>query len=184
MLDGELYDCAAPELQARWFRAKELLRAYSAVDLRDAEAVGRILDELLGGYGKGVSIAPPFFCDYGEHITIGERTEINGNCVFLDCNKIEIGSNVLIGPAVQLYAATHPLRLDERLPRGESSFCVVESAPIVVEDGVWIGGGSIVLPGVRIGKGSVIGAGSVVTKDVPPGVLAFGNPCRVRKKIE
>lgn len=183
MLNGERYNCADPELQERWFVAKELLRRYTLVDLRDTAAAEAILDELLGSRGTGVSIAAPFFCDYGEYISIGNNTEINGNCVFLDCNRIEIGSNVLIGPAVQLYAASHPLRLADRLPQAGETFLSVESAPITIEDGVWIGGGSIVLPGVRIGMGSVIGAGSVVTKDIPAGVLALGNPCRVIRNI-
>lgn len=184
MLDGERYNCGDPELVARWHLAKELLRRYTLVDLRDTAAAEAILDELLGSRGTGVSIAAPFFCDYGEHITIGNNTEINGNCVFLDCNRIEIGSNVLIGPAVQLYTASHPLRFEDRLPQEGETFCVVESAPITIEEGAWIGGNSVVLPGVRIGAHSVIGAGSVVTKDIPSGVLALGNPCRVVRAIE
>lgn len=146
-----------------------------------------ILNQLLGSRGKQVWIVAPFFCDYGENIHIGENTEINHNCIFLDCNRITIGSNVLIAPLVQLYTAYHPVRARDRMPNptttGGMNFLVNQSSPITIGDNVWIGGGAIVLPGVTIGDNTTIGAGSVVTKDIPSNVLAFGNPCTVIRKL-
>lgn len=190
MLTGEPYSYDDAELLERWHVAKDLIRELSQVDSRDAAKIDRILSDLFGSRGEYISVTPPFHCDYGENIHIGNNTEINHGCVFLDCNRITIGSNVLIAPCVQLYAASHPLRAADRVVASSSDgeqkgmlFCVNQSAPITIGDNVWIGGGSIVLPGVTIGDNSVIGAGSVVTRDIPSGVLAVGNPCRVVRQI-
>lgn len=191
MLAGEPYDCADPELLTRWHRAKDLIRELSAADTRNKILIDRILTELLGSREQNLAIVPPFFCDYGNNIFIGNNTEINHNCVFLDCNTITIGCNVLIAPSVQLYTAFHPIKANERIiapKEGDTqngmNFCLTKSAPIVIGNNVWIGGGSIVLPGVTIGENAVIGAGSVVTHDIPADVVAYGNPCRIVRKIQ
>ncbi len=121
---------------------------------------------------------PPFYCDYGAHIVVGDRFFANYGCVVLDCNEVRVGDGVLFGPQVQVYTATHPLDPADRRAGWEMA------RPIVIEDDVWIGGGAILCPGVRIGSGATVGAGSVVTRDVPPGVLAAGNPCRVVRELE
>ncbi len=184
MLAGAPYDSRDPELLALAARARRLLTRYNA-DLAP-EALDRpaLLAELLGAVGDGVWIEPPFLCDYGAHVTIGARTFVNVNAVFLDSARITIGADVLIGPAVQLLTASHPLAAHERLrgaaaPAGTAPY-VTHAAPITIGDGAWIGGGAIVLPGVTIGAGAVVGAGSVVTTDVPAGAIAYGNPCRVQ----
>jgi maltose O-acetyltransferase len=146
---------------------------------RDDEVETRacLIRELIPASGKGVWIEPPFFCDYGRNITLGDKVFFNFNCVVLDVAPVRIGSRVLVGPAVQIYAATHPLRAVERRTGLELG------APVEIGDDVWIGGGAIVCPGVRIGARSVIGAGSVVTRDIPEDVFAAGNPCRVVRAI-
>jgi maltose O-acetyltransferase len=164
MLAGELYDPLDLELVAARDRARALLDRYNAE--RDAEA----LHELCGRIGRGAVIEPPFHCDYGSNIAAGERFYANAGCVFLDCASIEIGKHVLLGPGVHLYTATHPL--DPALRR-QGLEC---ARPITIGDDAWLGGGSIVLPGVSIGARAVVGAGSVVTRDVPPDTTVAGNP--------
>lgn len=187
MLAGEVYECSDPNLINRWHEARRILKEYNATDSTDKERLMSLLDQLLGSHGKNVWIAAPFFCDYGENIFLGENCEINFNCTFLDCNTITIGKNALIAPNVQLYAAYHPIKASDRLPDDPEkgfAFCKNVSAPITIGDNVWIGGGSIVLPGVTIGNNVTIGAGSVVTRNIPDNSLAVGNPCRVIRKIE
>lgn len=137
-----------------------------------------LLPTMLGKVGNNVEIKIPFMCDYGYNIEIGDNVFINYNCTMLDCNKIKIGNNVLIAPNVQFYAATHPVEYEIRLQELEMAY------PIIVEDNVWIGGGAIICPGVKIGKNTVIGAGSVVVKDIPANCVAVGNPCKVIKHLE
>lgn len=186
MLSGEIYDCGSEELISRWHLAKKLTLEYNQIDTTDREAIDNILDQLLGSRGKNVWISPPFFVDYGENIHIGNNCEINMNCVFLDCNKIIIGDNSGIGPNVQIYAVTHPAKPDERLSQTTDklmSFWKSYTAPVTIGNNVWIGGGSIILPGVTIGDNTTIGAGSVVTKSIPANCLAVGNPCKVIKHL-
>ncbi|MCD8071904.1 MAG: sugar O-acetyltransferase [Alistipes sp.] len=186
MLAGGTYDPSDPELISRWHYAKELVRRYGATDTRDRAALVAILDELLGSRGKNVWIAPPFHVDYGENIYLGDNVEINMNCVFLDCNRITIGDNTGIGPAVQVYAVGHPVDPSQRLtgnPAGELTAWNSLTAPVTIGRNVWIGGGSIVLPGVTVGDGTTIGAGSVVTRSIPAGCLAVGNPCKVIRRV-
>lgn len=182
MLSGELYDCGDAALLARWHRAKDLMLAYNQTVSEDAERKKALLRELLGGFGENLWITPPFYVDYGENIFFGRNCEVNLNCTFLDANVIRIGDNALIAPNVQIYTAFHSANARERFgaPRADGgiAFCKTQSAPVTIGDGVWIGGGVIVLPGVTIGDNVVVGAGSVVTHDIPANTIAFGNPCR------
>ena len=186
MLAGEFYDGSDQELLEMWHRGKNLVRKYNNTDSEKREEKLSILKELLGGFGYNLWITSPFYVDYGNNIFFGNNCEVNMNCTFLDDNKIIIGDNVLIAPNVQLYTAFHPLSAKERFGEmkndGSVEFCKTQTAPIIIGNNVWIGGGAIVLPGVTIGDDVVIGAGSVVTKDIPDNVIAYGNPCRVVKE--
>lgn len=188
MLHGAPYNSRDPELLAMAHHARAVLARFAG--LASTNVVGRrgALVELLCDVGEGVWIEPPFFCDYGQHISIGEHTFVNANCVFLDAAEIRIGANVLIGPAVQLLTPTHPLRASDRIvPADERSAGAAPyrtfAQPITIGDNAWIGAGAIICPGVTIGENSTIGAGSVVTTDVPPNSLAFGQPCRVQREL-
>ena len=173
MVAGELYDPTDPDLVESRARARRLTALYN-VTLQDDEARRReLLEDLLGSAGDGAWIEPPFFCDYGWNITMGARSFMNFNCVVLDCAPVTIGELTLLGPAVQLSAATHPVGPREREKALELA------GPITIGRNVWIGSGAIVGPNVTIGDDTVIGAGSVVVKDIPAGVVAVGNPCRV-----
>lgn len=176
MLSGELYDPLDGELAAARRRARDLCQALNASPDAAQDARRAILVDLFGRGGDSVWMQPPFYCDYGSNIVLGTRVFFNFNCVVIDVCRVEIGSYTLFGPAVQVYTATHPL--DARLRREQES-----GKPVTIGDDVWVGGGAIILPGVRIGSRSVIGAGSVVTRDIPEGVLAAGNPCRVIRSI-
>ena len=178
MLGGELYDPFDRQLSDERRRARLLLKKLNDTCDDQIEARACLIGELIPHSGKGVWIEPPFYCDYGSNITLGDKVFFNFNCIVLDVARVHIGSRVLFGPAVQIYAATHPLRAADRrlgLELGKS---------VEIGDDAWIGGSAIVCPGVRIGARSVIGAGSVVTKDIPEGVLAAGNPCRIMREIE
>ena len=187
-LAGECYDCHNEIFLELKRKTRELLKEYHALQYDQKEEKTEILNRLFNRIGTNVSVAQPFLCDYGYNIYIGDNVSINMNCTFVDCNKIEIGSNVLIASNVQLYTATHPVELAERLtpdwsPDTGEYFCRTYALPIKIGNGCWLGGGVIVLPGVTIGDGAVIGAGSVVTKDIPANSLAVGNPCRVIRRI-
>ena len=184
MLAGQPYRSRDAELLEAYHRARQLLAAYNHLDSRELAERERILSEIFEFKGKGVWIEAPFFCDYGEHISIGENTFINTNCIFLDSNKITIGRNGLLAPYVQIYTATHPLKASERIiVNEEGSHYLTSSKPVSIGDNVWIGGNTVIFPGVTIGDNVTIGAGSVVTKDVPDNVLALGNPCKIVKEI-
>lgn len=189
MLNGETYNPRSEQLLQRRYEARKLMDQFNDLSADETDQRQNLLNQLLGFIGDGVWLEKPFRCNYGENITIGENTFINCDCIFSDDNQISIGKNVMIAPRVQLYAATHPIVPSERIldiPKsahpGQLPYRV-SSKPIVIEDCCWIGGGTIVLAGVTIGEGSVIGAGSVVTKDIPPYSVAVGNPCRVMRKI-
>ena len=183
MLAGDLYDCGDPELLNQWHRAKDLAREYNALPSADAARKDQILTELLGGRGANLWITAPFYVDYGNNIYFGNNCEVNMNCTFLDDNRIVIGDNALIAPNVQIYTAFHPTDAAKRFgplkEDGSFSFCKTQTAPVIVGNNVWIGGGAILLPGVTIGDNVVIGAGSVVTRDIPANSVACGSPCRV-----
>lgn len=176
MLAGQLYDPNDRELVAGRERARDLCQALNASREGDQEPRRRILVELFGAGGDTVWMQPPFFCDYGSNIALGERVFFNFNCVVLDVCRVTIGSFTLFGPAVQIYTAMHPL--DAALRRKQEY-----GKPVEIGADVWVGGGALILPGVRIGSRAVIGAGSVVTRDVPDAVFAAGNPCRVIRDI-
>lgn len=186
MLAGEIYDCGDPELLSRWHLAKDLVREYSACASGDAEGKKEILTKLLGGAGENIWITPPFYVDYGNNIYFGNNCEVNMNCTFLDDNKIIIGDNALIAPNVQIYTAYHPThyldRFGELTDGGSFNFCKTITAPVIIGNNVWIGGGVIILPGVTIGDNVVIGAGSVVTRSLEANTIAYGNPCKVVKE--
>ena len=186
MLAGQLYDCGDAELLEQWHKAKDLVRDYNQTDSKAAEEKKRILQELLGGSGENLWITAPFYVDYGNNIYFGNNCEINMNCTFLDDNKIVIGNNALIAPNVQIYTAFHPTNAADRFgePKEDGSFefCKTQTAPVVIGENVWIGGGAIIMPGVTIGDNVGIGAGSVVTRDIPSNVIAYGSPCRVMRE--
>ena len=173
MLAGELYTADDPELAEERRRAERLCERYDRTSVDEADERRAILRELLGAVGDGVEIRPPFRCDYGAQITIGARTFVNFGLVALDVAPITIGQDVQIGPNVQLLTPTHPLEAEARRAKLESA------KPIAIGDNVWLGGGVIVCPGVTIGANTVVGAGAVVTRDLPPDVVAVGNPARV-----
>lgn len=188
MLGGEPYNSRDPELLALAHQARAHLARFAATPSTDGMARRRILEDLLGGVGEGVWIEPPFFCDYGRHTYLGARSFVNVNCVFLDSAEIRIGSNVLVGPGVQLLTVGHPLRAADRVAPAEADATGrapyhTQARPITIGDDVWLGAGTIVLPGVTIGAGTTIGAASLVTHDVPAHCLAFGQPCRVQRSL-
>ncbi|MBT34548.1 MAG: maltose acetyltransferase [Thalassobius sp.] len=184
MLNGEFYNSRDPELLAMYHKARKLLKAYNNLDSENLAERERILSDLFEYKAAGVWIETPFFCDYGANISIGENTFVNTNCMFLDNNKITIGKNGLIAPYVQIYTAIHPLKASDRIIKeGKSSRYLTSTKPVSIGDNAWIGGNSVIFPGVTIGNNVTIGAGSVVTKDIPDNVLAFGNPCVVQKEL-
>jgi maltose O-acetyltransferase len=172
MLSGELYDPLDPELVAARTRARDLCQDLNATRETQQEDRRRILRELFGAGGDDVWMQPPFFCDYGFNILLGRRCFFNFNCVVLDVSTVHVGDYTLFGPGVQIYTATHPM--DAELRRTQEF-----ARPIEIGSDVWVGGGAIICPGVKIGSRSIIGAGSVVTRDIGEGVFAAGNPCRV-----
>ncbi len=177
MLAGELYDAADAALLAERTRARLLCQRLNESREDETELRRELLRELLPNAAALPIIEPPFRCDYGTHIHLGERVYFNFGCVVLDVCPVRIGSDVLFGPHVQIYAATHPLDVATRRRWLEAG------APVTVGDDVWVGGGAILCPGVTVGSGSVIGAGAVVVKDIPPGALAVGNPARVVRRL-
>ncbi len=177
MLAGDAYRAEDADLARENARAQSLAHRYNTVDPADRDTARALLAELLGAIGPGSTIRPPFRCDYGYQTTVGARTFVNWGLVSLDVGRVSIGDDVQIGPNVQLLTATHPVEPGPRRDRWEGS------APITIEDNVWLGGGVIVLPGVTIGRDTVVGAGAVVTRDLPAGVLAVGNPARVVREI-
>jgi maltose O-acetyltransferase len=182
MLAGELYYSFGNELFEERQRARKLLRKYNTeLDHDDLEGRTALLKELLGSIDKADPpfIEPPFSCDYGSNIKLGSGVYMNFGCIILDCNTVQIGSRVLFGPNVQLYAATHPLEPHIRQGTKGPEYAL----PITIGDDVWIGGGAIVCPGVTIGEGSVVAAGAVVTKDVTPYTVVGGNPAKFIKQV-
>lgn len=177
MLAGDWYLPDDPELAAETLRRTELCAQYNAPGPLTPEERDALLRQLLGSVGEGVRIRPPFHCDFGRYIRIGAGTFVNFNAVFLDTAPITVGADVQIGPNVQLLTPVHALDPELRRAGWERGL------PVTVGDNVWLGGGAIVCPGVTIGENTVVGAGSVVVKDLPPGVLAVGNPARIVRAL-
>jgi maltose O-acetyltransferase len=177
MLSGENYFSNDKELSLDRNRVKKLLHKLNVVEYLMNGNARAILRELLPNAHKRIYIEPPFHCDYGYNIHLGEKVYFNVNCVVLDAAKVTIGSDVFIGPGVHIYTATHPTNVVERQK-------VEFAKPVSIGNDCWIGGNSVLCPGITIGNGVTIGAGSVVTKDIPENSLAVGNPARVIKKLK
>jgi len=177
MLAGELYVADDPELCAAHLRAQGLLARFNATAADAGDERRALLTSLFGRLGEGAVLKPTLRCDYGFNISIGERTFVNFDCVLLDCNRITIGNEVQFAPGVHIYTATHPIDAEARRSGVEYAL------PVTIEDGVWLGGGAIVCPGVTIGENTVVGAGSVVVRNLPANVVAVGNPCRVLRQL-
>ena len=177
MLRGELYVAEDPDLAADHGRAQRILDRYNATGHDEQDERDALLRELLGSVGEGVVVKPAFRCDYGTYVSIGDGTFLNYDCVMLDIAPIAIGARCWLASCVQLLAATHPI---DPFPRRDGW---EYGAPITIADNVWLGGGVIVCPGVSIGEHTVVGAGGVVTRDLPAGVVAYGNPARVVREI-
>ncbi|UCF09937.1 MAG: sugar O-acetyltransferase [Candidatus Bipolaricaulota bacterium] len=176
MLAGESYSFRDPELVAEREKAKELLRLLNAAEeVAERQA---ILRKLLGGMGEASFVESPFHCTYGKNTHVGDHSYLNFSCIVLDNNEVRIGSRVMIGPAVQIYTAAHPLQVASR-NRGQEV-----AKPVTIGDDVWIGGGAVLLPGVTVGRSAVVGAGAVVTRSVPASTVVAGNPARVIREIE
>jgi maltose O-acetyltransferase len=174
MLAGQLYHAGDPEIQADQQSAKAWMVRYNAALAASAAERRELLLERLAAVGKGAVIRPPFHCDYGYNISLGDDVFLNFNCVILDVVAVTIGSGTQVGPAVQIYTADHPR--DPAVRRSGAEL----GRPIAIGRNVWIGGGAIILPGVTIHEDAIVGAGSVVTRDVPRGVTVLGNPARAR----
>lgn len=177
MLAGELYDPLDKELYNDRLKTRLLIKQLNDTREDKVEERTRVLKELIPDAGEGLWLQPPFYCDYGTNIQIGEKVFFNFNCVILDVTQVIIGSRTLFGPNVQVYAATHPMDYTQRAAGLEYA------KPITIGNDVWIGGSAVICPGVTIGDRSVIGAGSVVTKDIPADVFAAGNPCKVIRSL-
>ncbi|MCP4294595.1 MAG: sugar O-acetyltransferase [Proteobacteria bacterium] len=177
MLSGGMYDAKDPQLTRERLRARELCHRLNSLSPETLEKERKYLIEQLLGEKSDLYITPPFHCDYGTNISVGENVYFNFNCVVLDVAKITIGDNAMFGPNVQLLTASHPINALER--RGDLEF----GRGIEIGDDVWIGGGAILCPGVKVGSGAVIGAGGVVTKDVLSNTVVAGNPCKVIKNL-
>lgn len=177
MINGEVYQPFCEELEQDRFRAKTLCAQYNSLLPRQKEEKQTLLKQLLGNAGQNSVVEPDFYCDYGYNIEFDGFVYINHNSVLLDCAKIKIGADTFIGPNCGLYTAVHPITAKDRIAGVEWA------KPITIGKGVWLGGNVVVLPGVTIGDRAVIGAGSVVIKDIPSDVVAVGNPCRVVKQI-
>ena len=176
-----------PQIMEMTLRTKRLLAEFNATDLAATARRQQLLRDMLGRVGQAVHVDMDFHCEYGRNIFVGDRVIINMNCTFVDNHRIDIGNNVLIASNVQIYTATHSTRVGERMAESQDGggvACYTLARPVRIEDGAWIGGGAILLPGVTIGRNSVVGAGSVVTRSIPANCVAVGNPCRVIRQID
>lgn len=186
MIHGEWYDTSDPELVSQRNKARNVSERYNQTKEEQVTERKALLQELLGAYGEGCEIYPTVKFDYGCNTYIGAHTYINFNAVFLDCAQIHIGSNVLIGPNCSFLTPVHPMLARERnmrIAKDGHTYMIESRKPIVIGDNCWFGGNVTVMPGVTVGHDTVIGAGSVITKDIPSGVVAVGNPCRVLREI-
>ena len=183
MLCGEFYDTKDLELRRLSSNAKDLMRVYNSLPAENMDLRNQIIHLLFGSCGGNIRVNQPIWVDYGCNISLGTNSLININCTLLDTGTITIGDNTLIGPDVKIYTAVHPVSAEERVYTDETGKTAIrtQTAPVTIGNNVWIGGGTIILPGVTIGDNTVIGAGSVVTKTIPANAVACGNPCKVKK---
>ena len=186
MLCGEFYDIKDPELRALSSNAKNLMRVYNGMPAENNLLREKIICMMFGGCGENVRVNQPVYVDYGCNIFIGSNSLINMNCTLLDTGRITIGENTMIGPDVKIYTAVHPVEHDKRFYRDKDGkpAARTRTLPVTIGSNVWIGGGTVILPGVTVGDKAVIGAGSVVTASIPEGAVAYGNPCRVRRSAD
>lgn len=173
MIEGKTYNPYDQKLVALRVKSRTLCDLYNASPQDNPANRWNIIKELFGSVGEGSKLNSPFYCDYGFNIHVGTNFYANYNCIFLDVSEIRIGNNVMLGPGVHIYTATHPIDKDERKAKLESG------KKVIIGNDVWIGGNSIINPGIKIGDNVVIGSGSVVTKDLPSNIVAAGNPCRI-----
>jgi maltose O-acetyltransferase len=178
MLTGELYDASDPELVEERNQARELIRRFNETTEADEERRQSLLSELFGEIGGDIFVEPPFRCDYGYNINVGDGFYANFDCVFLDVCPIEIGENCFLGPGVHIYTATHPVDAAERIKGPEYG------QPISIGDNVWIGGRAVINPDVTIGDDVVVASGAVVTDDVPDNVVVGGNPATIVRELD
>lgn len=178
MLSGELYDATDPQLVIERHNARMLFQQINQMTDENKDERNELFYKLFGKAGRDLWIEPPFFCDYGSNISLGEKVFMNFNCCILDVAPVTMGNRVMLGPNVQIYTATHPMNAKARASGLEYA------KPITIGDDVWIGGAAIICPGVHIGDRVVIGAGAVVTKDIPNDVFAAGNPAKVISWID
>lgn len=178
MVRGDFYDPMDRQLITERMKTRKLLHTLNHSSPVDQIKRRELFKELFGKIGDDFFIEPPFYCDYGYNIEIGEDFSANFNCIMLDVTQIIIGDGVSLGPGVHIYTATHPTEPKERLAKTEYG------KKIIIEDNVWIGGGAVISPGIKIGSNSTVGAGSVVIKDIPEDVIAVGNPCEVIKRFD
>ncbi|MBE5749834.1 MAG: sugar O-acetyltransferase [Clostridiales bacterium] len=176
-LAGELYSPADPELRALHLRARKLFGKYNKIDPSNDKKLNKLIKKILGSTGEKVHVQPPFYCDYGINISVGENFFANYGCVILDVNRVTIGKNCMLAPNVKIFSATHPVRAEDRYNGVEYGF------PITIGDNCWIGGGAIINPGVTLGNNVVVGSGSVVTKSFGDNVVIAGNPARVIREL-
>lgn len=177
MLSGELYTASDEELRRDFLNAKKIIRLYNNTTEQETEYRKELLSQLFEKTGENIYVEPPFHCDYGYNISVGENFYANYDCIILDVNKVKIGKNVKIGPRACIYTASHPI--DAAIRNSFLEF----GKPVTIGDNVWIGGNVVINPGITVGSNAVIGSGSVVTKDIPENVVAAGNPCKILRKI-
>ncbi|PQB04909.1 sugar O-acetyltransferase [Aureitalea marina] len=178
MLAGEMYDPLDPQLAEERYQARLLFQEFNKIDENNKTKRNEVLGKLIPHTGSDLWVEPPFYCDYGSNIIMGNQVFMNFNCCILDVMQVKMGDRVMLGPQVQIYTATHPLKAKARSSGREFA------KPITIGNDVWIGGNATICPGVNIGNGVVIGAGSVVTKNIPDNCFAAGNPARVIREIE
>lgn len=174
---GELYSSQDPELRREHLRSKKLWGKYNKINPANEKKLEKAIKKLLGKTGEKIKVHPPFYCDYGQNVEVGENFFANYGCVILDVNKVKIGKNCFLAPCVKIFSATHPIKAEERYNGVEYGF------PITIGDNCWIGGGSIINPGVTLGDNVVVGSGSVVTKSFGDNVVIAGNPAKVIKRL-
>lgn len=180
---GEIYDARDPELRDQQSRAKDMMKEYNSLPAGDMEARTRLLSRLVGRLGANARVNQPVYVDFGYNISLGDNSFVNMHCTFLDTGRITIGDRTLLGPDVKIYTAIHPMDCADRFWREPDGTVAVKTRtlPVTIGDDTWIGGGSVILPGVTIGDNVVIGAGSVVTKSIPDHAIAGGVPCQILK---